>query len=331
MPNTLKSIPVLEYTQPGGFFYSCVLPAADIVFRLDVRRRSTDPEFGIQRDENLRRVAEIGEYASGTSAVFPTPIIVSVRSENVRIQDGSLHFETERGSVGHVLDGQHRVLGLKTLSAEEIATFQLLVVFVFDIDVYSEATIFTTINGNQKQVSKSLMYDLFALNPGRSVEKTCHEIAKSLHDDPTSPFAGRIKMLGTKVGPAETLSQAAFVDQLSRQVRDAKGSLHKFYSSGEDWAIRKIMANCFSAIDEARSNFNDFSEDYFYRTTGFGGVVQALGQLVNQGEDKGDISRGFFLRVMEQFFSLREPPPEGVGNSAMLQIKTRLLTAASRL
>ncbi|NIE82434.1 MULTISPECIES: DGQHR domain-containing protein [unclassified Burkholderia] len=329
MSDSSNKIPVFEYEQPGAVFYACILPADQIIDRLEIRRRSSDPDFGIQRDENARRVREISEYATERNAIFPTPVIVSARSNQVVVDGAHLRFVNNEGDVGHVLDGQHRVLGLRELSRSDLRRFNLLVVFVFDIDVYSEATIFSTINGNQKQVSKSLMYDLFSLSPGRSIEKSCHEIARSLHDDPESPFHGRIKILGTKVGPEETLSQAAFVDQLARQIKDRSGSLYEFYIADEDWVIRKILASCFSAIDEVRSDTSQFPQDYFYRTTGYGGVVQALGELVKMGKQLGDVSRDFFVPIMKVFFNGKESPPTGVGNAAMLDIKSRLLAAAA--
>ena len=330
MENNQIIIPALEYEQPGGVFYACVIPANQIINRLEIRRRSSDPDNGIQRDENARRVRDINDYALEENAIFPTPVIVSTTSDKVTVENSTIRFRNQDGSIGHVLDGQHRILGLKNLSLERLKKFNLLIVFVFDIDIYSEATIFSTINGNQKQVSKSLMYDLFALNPGRSIKKTCHEIARSLHDDSESPFAGRIKILGTKVGSQETLSQAAFVDQLSRQIEDREGPLYPYYTSNEDWVIRKILSNCFNAINE-KSNGTIFPRDYFYRTSGYGGVIQALGKIVKNGQDRGDISEDFFKKVMEKFFESDQPPPAGVGNSAMLEIKRRLLDAVASI
>lgn len=316
----------LSYSQPGAVFYACTIPAKDIITRLEIRRRSQDREIGIQRDESQRRVAEIAEYASERDSILPTPIIVSANSDTVYIDGGSLSLSTESKIVGHILDGQHRVLGLRQTDESVLASYDLLVVFVFDIDPYAEATIFATINGNQKQVSKSLMYDLFELNPGRSIEKTCHEIVRSLNDDEHSPFFQRIKLLGKKMGEKETLSQAAFIDQVKRQVKDEKGPLFPFYKSGEDWAIRKVVSNCFSAINMAlERNKTDFPQDYFFRTTGFGGVVQALNDLVKQGKAKGDVSEQYFLSVMSNFFEKHPTPPAGVGNAAMLKIKNDLL------
>lgn len=324
----LPSYSLLAYAQPGAEFYACVIPASHIIERLEIRRRSEDPVSGVQRDDSPRRIVEIANYAMRPDSIFPTPVIVSADSKNVLINNGRLQFSSATGSVGHILDGQHRVLGLRQLDNEARSGYQLLVVFVFDIDPYAEATIFATINGNQKQVSKSLMYDLFALDPGRSVGKICHEIVKSLNDDPVSPFYRRIKLLGKKIGDTDTLSQAAFVDQISRQIKEKDSPLARLYAEGEDWVIRKVISNVFNAIDKSlRNSGTEFSSDYFYRTTGFGGVAQTINELMKSGAESNDISELYFSRVMEVFFQANKTPPAGTGNSAMLDIKRRLLAA----
>lgn len=324
-------VPAIAYSQPGAVFYACSLPASEIIGRLEVRRRSQDSELGMQRDENRVRVRNIAAYAREEIPVFPTPIIVSAKSDVVKLNGSSLQFPKSNSVLGHVLDGQHRLLGLKELTQEELERFELLVVFAFDIDVYAEATIFATINSTQKQVSKSLMYDLFALKPGRSIEKSCHEIVRSLNDDPESPFYRRIKILGKKMGEQETLSQAAFVDQIGRQIKNNQ-TLQRFYDASEDWVIRKIVSNCYSAVVQAQKQSNNtFPDDYFFRTTGFGGVAQALGLLVDAGITKGDISKTHFIEIMENFFELSDSPPVGVGNAAMLEIKSRITSAIQKL
>lgn len=327
------SIDAITYAQPGGVFYACTLPAVDIVKRLDIRRRQDDPILGMQRDDNPSRVRDITSYALQPNAIFPTPIIVSAYPNGILVEGTKLLIPDGLTTLGHVLDGQHRLLGLKALSDEELKDFDLMIVFVFGIDLYSEATIFSTINSTQKQVSKSLMYDLFSLNPGRSIEKTAHEIVRSLNDDRDSPFYGRIKLLGRKMGPAETLSQAAFVDQISRQIKDQSSVLNIYYQKEQDPLIRKIIANCFSALVKIQTLAkNDaFSSDYFFRTTGFGGVAQSLGDLMRAGKDHQDSSEEFFMRVFEQLFIQLRVPPEGVGNAAMLRIKEAILRVLSSM
>jgi DGQHR domain-containing protein len=327
------SIDAITYAQPGGVFYACTLPAINIVNRLDIRRRQEDPVHGVQRADNPSRVRDITSYALQPNAIFPTPIIVSAYPNGILFEDGKLLIPNGHTALGHVLDGQHRLLGLKALNEDELKGFDLMIVFVFGIDLYSEATIFSTINSTQKQVSKSLMYDLFSLNPGRSIEKTAHEIVRSLNDDRDSPFYGRIKLLGKKMSPDETLSQAAFVDQISRQIKDQAGVLNEYYQKEQDWLIRKIISNCFSALVKAQGVAKNeaFPPDYFFRTTGFGGVAQSLGDLMRVGKNHKNSSEKFFKPIFEELFAQLKEPPEGVGNAAMLRIKEAILLALSSI
>lgn len=324
-----KNYPCFPYSQPGGTFYACSIPANEIIHRLEIRRRSNDHVYGIQREDDQKRVADIRDYLESSSAIIPTPIIVAADSDLVSINSNSLAFSQEAGSVGHILDGQHRVLGLRNLSSETVSKFDLLIVFAFDIDPYAQATIFSTVNSTQKQVSKSLMYDLFALSPGRSPEKSCHEIVKSLNEDETSPFFKRIKMLGRKTGDSETLSQAAFVDAVLRLIKEPSSIFREYYESDRDWVIRKVVSNAFNAAENAKENTkSNYPADYFFKTTGFGGYMQALGKLAKQGHDQNDMSQNFFQEIMRHFFISDPTPPTGTGNSAMIEVRERILRAA---
>ncbi|WP_159095293.1 MULTISPECIES: DGQHR domain-containing protein [unclassified Stenotrophomonas maltophilia group] len=324
-----RTYPCVTYAQPGAVFYACSIPAKDIIYRLEIRRRSADGINGIQREEDPRRISDIKNYLISPSAVLPTPVVVAANSEDISVTDGSLTMLREGGSVGHILDGQHRILGLRNSSPSVIESFDLLLVFVFDIDPYAQATIFSTINSTQKQVSKSLMYDLFSLAPGRSIGKTCHEIVKSLNEDQSSPFFRRIKMLGKRNDDRETLSQAAFVDSVSKLITDQSGIFREYFESNEDWVIRKVVLNAFNAISKAQDNEpTAYPRDYFFKTTGFGGFIQALGQISKQGQDREDLSEKYFYTIMSNFFAHDPRPPAGVGNSAMIEIRKRILHAA---
>ncbi|MFC2974478.1 DGQHR domain-containing protein [Azotobacter bryophylli] len=317
----------LRYNQPGATFYTCTIKAPEIIHRLAIRRRS-DSSDGIQRDDDRKRVRDIGNYLGTPDAIIPTPIIVSAYENCIKLTDTHLEISENEKIIGHILDGQHRVLGLKETPESILEEIELLIVFVFGIDTYSEATIFTTINSNQKQVSKSLIYDLFALDPKRSKERVCHEIVKSLNDDPLSPFHKRIKILGKKIEDTESLSQSAFIDQLLKTINKKSSSLIKYYEKEEDWVLRKLIINCFKAIDNAiESTQNKYPKDYFYRTSGYGGVTQALSEIVYAGEKKRDISEEFFEKVFTKFFELAPTPPEGTGNSSMIAIRERIIEA----
>lgn len=317
----------LRYNQPGATFYACTIKASEIIHRLAIRRRS-DSSDGIQRDDDRKRVRDIGNYLSTTDAIIPTPIIVSAYENCIELKNTHLEISDNEKIIGHILDGQHRILGLKEIPESILEEIELLIVFVFGIDTYSEATIFTTINSNQKQVSKSLIYDLFALDPKRSKERVCHEIVKSLNDDPLSPFHKRIKILGKKIEDTESLSQSAFIDQLLKTINKKSSALIKYYENEEDWVLRKLIINCFKAIDNTiESTQNQYPKDYFYRTSGYGGVTQALSEIVSAGEKNRNISEDFFEKVFTKFFELAPTPPEGTGNSSMIAIREKIIEA----
>lgn len=325
----MKTYSYIQYNQPGGSFYACTISATDVINRLEVRRRSDSTEFGIQRDEDRKRIRDIESYLEKPEAIIPTPIIVSASPSAVTINSNGLNIDSGASSIGHILDGQHRILGLRELqriAPEKLELIELLIVFVFEIDIYSEATIFTTINSNQKQVSKSLIYDLFSLNPNRSIEKSCHEIVKSLNDDESSPFYRKIKILGKKVEETETLSQSAFIDQLIKSLTATNSETRKFYENNEEWALRKIISNTFNAINIALKNsYNQYPENYFYRTSGYGGVIQSLNSLIENAKNSRDLSQDYFEKIMRAFIEANPTPPKGTGNSAMLEIKRGIL------
>ncbi|MCP6440608.1 hypothetical protein NL474_29630, partial [Klebsiella pneumoniae] len=79
----------------------------------DVRRkdgRDLERYIGTQRDLSEGRVAEIRKYVNTVDACFPTGIILSISSENVRITetlDGAMALAIDRqNDVAKIIDGQ---------------------------------------------------------------------------------------------------------------------------------------------------------------------------------------------------------------------------------
>lgn len=316
--------PLVSFSQPGGDFYACGIRADKIVHRLEVHRRS-ERASGIQRDENVKRVRSLTTYLESESAILPTPVIVSVYDDKVQVHQSHISLQEGDDMVGHVLDGQHRILGLKDLPPQRLEEFELLVIFVFGVDDYAQATIFSTINSNQRQVSKSLIYDLFGLSDTRSKERTGHEICRSLSEDPDSPFYRKIKLLGKKVEDTETLSQAAFVDELLRVMKVPHNAFLDFYNNEEDWAIRKVMANLFGAIKSEQARFgNQVPHDFFFKTTGYGGVMRVLPKLLNLGKSKGSLGEEFFSPIFAHLFQSGFRPPVGAGRSIMTLVANEI-------
>ena len=214
----------LQVWQPIGFFYVGVMSADDLVdiSWADIRRlqeRDLDEYLGIQRTLNDARVRELADYVRTVDATFPTSIIVAVESKYAEFDELKAVMTLPRvDSIAKIIDGQHRIAGLKTMRGTR---FEVNVTIFVDMDIADQANVFSTINLAQTKVSKSLVYDLFTYAKARSPQKTCHHIARLLNRREGSPFFGRIKVLGQATpGRKETLTQAAVVERLLPYISD---------------------------------------------------------------------------------------------------------------
>ena len=191
-------------------------------------RKSYNDSSGIQRKLDPHRIKSIAEFCKTKNAMFPTPIILSASSDYFVIneEENTLTIPTiseDENKFCSIVDGQHRLEGLKESGV--IDNFELLVSFVFDTDPSRDAFLFSIINGNQKPVSRSLIYDLYGLSRSRTVEKTCNKIMRALNGedfDIKSELSGKIKMLGYKDEFSQNgiVSQAAMIKNLMKLITD---------------------------------------------------------------------------------------------------------------
>lgn len=205
----------IKLEQPIGNLYLGKMKASDILEIAESKTRTPYNSRGIQRNLDENRAKKISRYAKTEDAVFPTPIVLSASSEMVKFKDNNKFIiNNEYIHSCSIVDGQHRLRGIEVAGLQE--KFILPVVFIFDTYLEQDAEIFAAINGNQKPVSKSLVYDLYGLSDKRTVQKTCHEIVESLNSDDESLLRGKIKMLGIKdeTNPNASVSQATMIDSL---------------------------------------------------------------------------------------------------------------------
>src|SRR5690606_22086293 len=156
-------IPALSVRQPVGDMYIASVDSR-VVTRItdfDVRRiereaRDIETYLGIQRPLNAIRAAEIGQYVNFEDASFPSSIILSFESDyaeydkdakelvirNYREGDGALTRMMR--DIARVLDGQHRIEGLKNLEPQR--SFDVIVTAFIGADISDQAYIFATVN-----------------------------------------------------------------------------------------------------------------------------------------------------------------------------------------
>lgn len=314
----------MEVQQPIGTFYIGKVKASDIVNSLEVHRR--DNNSGIQRKIVEKRVKQIEEFAESSEATFPTPIIISVKNEfndNIKAIDNNISiFTYEKGKIfGEIIDGQHRIEGIKT--SEKFREFEIVIILMFNMTEEEKAYVFTTINSNQRSVPKSLIYDLFDLSEKRSPYKTCHEIARLLNSDKESPFYKRLKMLGIKKGKNESLSQGAFVNGLvplisknperDMRVLEKNGVLDEdqllpfrnYFINNEDHIIYKIILNMFNAIAIVfPEEWNDTEKYILMRAVGYAAVMKAFPIIYSRCKSLRSFKEEKFIEIFAEVKSI---------------------------
>lgn len=224
-------LPCIRICQPLGTFFVAAIDSKILrqITYSDVRKLSGDREvdnyLGIQREVDPKRVKDLEKYVNTVDACFPTSVILHVpeacatfNPERNTLKLSTLHDSDgnpiiDRVNIAKVLDGQHRIEGLRALKE---SPFDINVSIFVEMDIADQAYLFSTVNLAQTKVKKSLVYDLFEYARSRSPQKSTHSIAVALDRARSSPFHNRIKRLGsaTPGRSGETLTQATFVESL---------------------------------------------------------------------------------------------------------------------
>lgn len=321
--NKLIKINCIEINQPIGEFYIGAMSYTDLINISYAEMRAIEDNggieyFGIQRELTPSRVKELKQYVNTYGASFPTAVILAIDSNNIVKYDKNkkeLHIKCAE-NVAKIIDGQHRIAGLKGYTNQE--SFQINVTIFIDMEINDQAMVFSTINLAQTKVNKSLAYDLYEYAKARSPQKTCHNIVKVLNTKDGSPFYQKIKILGKALDKdKETITQATFVDKLMKYIctdkqqaiedRDlylrnkipkkadekllSKVIFRNLFIEEKDAEIAKIVWNYFSSIQKKWPKaWNNIEKGIVLnRTAGFSALMNFLGDIYRYKKKFGEI------------------------------------------
>lgn len=315
----MKKIKYLKIEQPIGTFYLTSMDASVLAKIATIERRNENPD-AVQREQSDARIKEIAKYCGEPDATFPTPIIIAVKENaDVRIDEDFILYN-ENETIGEVIDGQHRLEGLK--ASNYLSKFQMPVVLMFDLYPSQKAYVFSIINSKQTRVNMSLIYDLFALSDKRSPYKTCHETARALNKDKESPFFNRLKMLGKKEENQDlaSLSQGTFIkyllelitknpDEDTRRLKNGSNLdpnqnlvLRQYFIEEQDAVIYKIILNLYNGVKDAfEEEWNNPNEYIISKPIGFGSVIKAYPSIHRLGVEQNKLTREFFKNIFIHF------------------------------
>lgn len=318
-----RRVKALQVSQPIGDFYLCVMDSQLLidVSASDIRRlrdNELDSYIGIQRRLNKSRMKDIVNYVNSFDATFPTAVILAIDDENAQFNQETSELilsddEDSLGEIATVLDGQHRIEGLKSL---EKGPFEQPVCIFIGADMHTKATIFATVNLAQTKVNRSLAYDLLDYEKLDSPQKVAHNVAVNLDRMELSPFKGRIKRLGvaTEGRGRETLTQATIVEMLmnlflsSDAIRDRNslwerisrsdlpddGNRYPFrflYRESRDDEVLANLINYFNAVAERYpDSWQDLKRkgNVLPKTNGFRALMRALRDVYPELKNRFD-------------------------------------------
>lgn len=332
------SFPCISVTQPIGTFYVATIPSKILIDKTIIKRRGlTEKEQeNVQRRLNDDRKEEIAKYAERADSTFPTSIIVAGNSDYLHFVPETstliLGKETidpkvfdplaEDENIGLVIDGQHRIEGLKLAAAlhgeEILENFQMPVVFMFDMSLEDMAEVFRTINSKQRPVDPSLIIDLFGLSRKRSPRRLCHILAIGFNETEGSPLKAGLKMLGKRYKKTEFLSQGSFAkyilsliskdpddDEIRLEkklspISDPKLPLRSYFIAENEKKIADILWDYFSAVKNAFLNEweVDPTNHLLRKTVGFSALIKIFNNLASninfEDADYKNIFNDFF-------------------------------------
>lgn len=320
---------------------------------------SYDEEEPYQRILDKARVKDIARYLVEEDAILPNSVILAAR-EDVTIrftkETSILDIQWNDESVGqpfNIIDGQHRVEGLKLLAQErdhEYQNYEVAVTVLVELPFYVQAELFSIINGRQKSVSRSRIYDLLGYMPiansatrqqlylgEMAVHRFCHYTVKVLNTSTKSPWNNRVKMRGTGEG---IVTQAALIDHLAKYIVPKKDRidmryvpvLYPYFQKSDMVGLARILVLYFVGVNlawpDAWKTNETLSSCLFGKTNGVAVMFAVLHDLIVEASDP-DLLNINHIREMWAKVPLEiiNRPPPGGSKGYQTEVTSKVLCA----
>ena len=193
------STPCIEVKQYQRSFLIAKLPASVLTKISYASVRNIDKEEGaVQRILEPGRLKEIREFTKA-GGDYPASVILNWVSDDSPLKLSKCELSFVIGDrLAQLVDGQHRVEGLRTAIKEKssIGKLEIPVTIYQGLSTQECADIFISINDKQRQVKKSLVVDLYDVASDYVVDivaQRARDLAENLNTDERSPYQGCIK------------------------------------------------------------------------------------------------------------------------------------------
>lgn len=272
--------------------YATALKVGDLVSENFYTVETLDPadpdDKGYQRLLNIARAKRLADYIlkgqDNQDAFLPTSVFLATdKSIAYNAEDHTIQFDTAAVGPFSVVDGQHRLEGLKMAAQKDarVLNFEIPVNIAINLPPVAQMCHFLIVNTTQKSVDKSVEQRIIARLTDaldvedlpslprwilRTVEKGEVERAVKyvdyLNETQDSPWLGKIKMANAESDNG-TINQRSFVKAIVKYVLTANNPISIMKDFDKE---KRIFLNYWKAI---KSNLDDGDSETLYK---YGGV-----------------------------------------------------------
>ncbi len=272
----------LTYITPNDLF-------TDNFYTVDKLEPRT--QAGYQRILDERRARRLSRHLVEADeegyAHLPTTVFLAT-SKSVKFdkKTNTLEFQKELVCPFNVVDGQHRIEGLRRAveNKKELKRFQLPVTIATDLDDVHQMYHFFIVNTTQVAVDRSLQQQITRrftdmqgvsdmpytphwlereINIGRDARAL--RMVEFLNEDPDSPLFGRVQMANDP-NSRNKIKQASVVNMLKSEVFIASNPL---IAQENDYTRQnRIMLNYFRTVDDLFVAGRDRNQTVVYKSNG---------------------------------------------------------------
>lgn len=330
-------IPAARVKQGDLLLYTTALKVKDLVadnfYSVDKLDTADENDKGYQRVLNLARARKLADYIikgqESRDAFLPTSVFLATdKSIDFDEADHMLTFDTAETGPFSVVDGQHRLEGLKMAAQKDdrVLEFEVPVNIATNLSNIAQMCHFLIVNTTQKSVDKSVEQRIIArLTDALDVEdlpslpswilrtvergevERAIKYADYLNDTEDSPWFGKVRMANSESSDG-TVNQRSFVKAIVKYVLTANNPISIIKDFDKE---KRIFLNYWKAI---KSNLDDGDSETLYKYGGVELFCKFSIPFFMKLQDRGSYTVNTMERLLKDCLENVEGDYAGVGH-----------------
>jgi DGQHR domain-containing protein len=330
-------IPAARVKQGDLLLYTTALKVKDLVsdkfYNVEKLDTADENDTGYQRVLNLARARKLADYIikgqDKRDAFLPTSVFLATeKSIDFNEADHTISFDTAVVGPFSVVDGQHRLEGLKMAAQKDarVLDFEVPVNIAANLPILAQMCHFLIVNTTQKSVDKSVEQRIIArLTDALDVEdlpslpswilrtvergevERAIKFADYLNDTDESPWFGKVRMANSESSDG-TVNQRSFVKAIVKYVLTANNPISIVKDFDKE---KRIFLNYWKAI---KSNLDDGDSETLYKYGGVELFCKFSIPFFMKLQDRGSYTVGTMEKLLKDCLENVEGDYAGVGH-----------------